>query len=382
MAETMRMEQDSAISRDFSREVYCLLGLPVDNLTLAGTTELLRANAHRQNRQVLSTINVNWVAQSWRDPDFRAAVLNSETVTLDGKPLLWLTRLLGYPMTELVPGSTLIEEINRDKTINPPLTIFFFGGDDEAGRMAMERVNTNGGGLKAVGFLNPGFGTIEEMSSVEIINTINQAKPDILLVALGAKKGTRWIEHNRHRLQAGTISHLGATVNFLAGTVLRAPRTLNHLGLEWVWRILQEPKLFSRYASDGLLLLSAILTRLPLWLRYRAWENKFRRQPADQQAQVKEDATTITLTLGRNLRLTPDSPLRELGCHGVQSGKDLTLDFRHTEFADGAFMALLLLLKKHQDRQNRQLQLTNIHGRLAQICRFFEIQTQPADRKI
>ena len=78
---------------NFHREAYCLFGLPVDNLTLAATQELLRANAREEGNNVLSTINVNWVAQSWRDPQFHAAVLNSETVTLDGEPLLWLARL-------------------------------------------------------------------------------------------------------------------------------------------------------------------------------------------------------------------------------------------------------------------------------------------------
>ncbi|ADH86467.1 WecB/TagA/CpsF family glycosyltransferase [Desulfurivibrio alkaliphilus] len=369
------------VDRDLRREVFCLFGLPVDNLTLVATKELLRANARGEGNNVLSTINVNWVAQAWCDPQFRAAVLNSDTVTLDGKPLLWLARLLGYPISELVPGSTLIQELNQEANPAQPLTIFFFGGEDEAGRQAVAKVNARRGGLRAVGFLNPGFGSVEQMSSEEIINTINQAKPDILLVALGAQKGTRWIEHNRHRLRAKTISHLGATVNFLAGTVQRAPKLVSRMGLEWVWRILQEPKLFSRYAADGLLLLRALAGRLPGWLRYRAWEKRFRRQPADHQAQIKENDTTITLTLGRNLRLTPDSPLRELCSRAVQSGKDLTLDFRQTEFADGAFMALLLILARQQQKQNRQLQLTNIHGRLAQICRFFEIQAQPAGRE-
>ena len=115
----------------------------------------------------------------------------------------------------------------------------------------MEKVNAVPGGLKAVGAINPGFGSVEEMSSNAILHEINQAKPDILLVALGAKKGTAWIEYNRNKLNAGVISHLGATVNFLAGTVKRAPILFRRFGLEWLWRILQEPKLFSRYAYDG-----------------------------------------------------------------------------------------------------------------------------------
>ena len=373
--------QTDSITRDFNRDVYCLFGLPVDNLTLDSTKDLLRANANGNDHNVLSTINVNWVAQSLTDPDFKSAIHNSEAVTLDGKPLLWLARLLGYPMTELVPGSTLAHELNQEAGNHQPLTIFFFGGEEHAAATAVEKVNNRRGGLKAVGFISPGFVDVEEMSGEEIITAINEKEPDILLVALGAKKGTRWIEHNRHRLRAKTISHLGATVNFLAGTVKRAPQPVSKIGMEWIWRIIQEPKLFTRYAGDGLLMLRVLAGHLPSWLRYRSWEKRFRREEPDQESQLQENDQSITLTLGRNLRLTQDSPLRALFSKCAQSGKDLILDFRNTEFADGAFMALVLILAKQQKRQKRKLQLANINGRMATICNFFGIGSQPTEEE-
>lgn len=237
---------------------HLLFGLPVDNLGMSETKTLLRQIAKDGKQVVLSTINVNWVVTATRDPGFRAAILNSDLVVLDGKPLLWLSKLRGYPMREVVPGSTLIQELHQEKTAAPPLTIFLFGGENGVARKAMEHINSTPGGLKAVGALNPGFGTVAQLSSPEILDAINRTRPDILLVALGAKKGTQWITRNRHQLDARIISHLGATINFLAGTVLRAPRPLRLLGLEWLWRIYQEPKLFTRYAGDGLALLRLV----------------------------------------------------------------------------------------------------------------------------
>jgi N-acetylglucosaminyldiphosphoundecaprenol N-acetyl-beta-D-mannosaminyltransferase len=244
-----------------SRARYLLFGLPVDNLDMAETKALMRKIVKDGKQVVLSTINVNWVVTATRDCDFRVAILDSDIVVLDGKPLLWLSKLRGYPMREVVPGSTLIQELHQDKTEASPLTIFLFGGENGVARKAMERINSNRGGLKAVGALNPGFGTIAQISTPAIIETINQTRPDILLVALGAKKGTQWIAHNRHRLNAKIISHLGATINFMAGTVERAPRLMRKLGLEWLWRICQEPKLFTRYAGDGLVLLRLVFQR-------------------------------------------------------------------------------------------------------------------------
>jgi N-acetylglucosaminyldiphosphoundecaprenol N-acetyl-beta-D-mannosaminyltransferase len=111
-----------------SRARYPLFGLPVDNLDMAETKALLRQIAKGEKQVVLSTINVNWVIAATRDPDFKAAILKSDIVVLDGKPLLWLSTLRGYPMREVVPGSTLIQGLHQDKTTAPPLTIFLFGG--------------------------------------------------------------------------------------------------------------------------------------------------------------------------------------------------------------------------------------------------------------
>jgi len=278
----------NTIEEDFQRDVYCLFGLPIDNLSMAEAKALIRQKAKQGGASVLSTVNVNWMVLSFTNPEFRNAILNSDIVTLDGNPLLWLAKLFGFPMKELVSGSTLMQELQQDKTAEKPLTIFLFGGEEDVARQAMENINRDPGGLHAVGALNPGFGTVEEMSSDDIIAAINKTEPDILLVALGAEKGTQWIEHNRHRLNAGIISHLGAAINFLAGTVQRAPDLVRRYGLEWVWRILQEPKLFSRYLFDGLAILQMLAFRLPAWKQYLSWQKKIKREHADEIVEQQE----------------------------------------------------------------------------------------------
>jgi N-acetylglucosaminyldiphosphoundecaprenol N-acetyl-beta-D-mannosaminyltransferase len=368
--------KNNHIDQDFRRDIYCLLGLPVDNLTMTQTRARLRQQASRNGNLVLSTINVNWVVNSFQNLDFRAAILNSDMVTIDGRPLLWLAKLMGYPMTEVVAGSTLIEELAGENNKGKQLTIFFFGGEDDAGRLAMERVNNSGGGLKGVGFLQPGFGTVEEMSSNAIIDTINSARPDILLVALGAQKGSRWIEHNRHRLNAKVISHLGATINFLAGKVERAPKVLNNLGLEWAWRILKEPKLFTRYAADGIAMLGLLRRSLPLWLQYRSWQTHFNKLPVNGVIKQQESAEQITLYFGRNLHAPMDSPLRGLFARCANSEKDLILDFQETNFASGGFAGMLLLLARHQRRNGRKLTIRHMHEKLARIFALFGLQKE------
>jgi N-acetylglucosaminyldiphosphoundecaprenol N-acetyl-beta-D-mannosaminyltransferase len=293
---------------------------------------------------------------------------------LDGKPLLWLARLLGYPMTETVAGSTLIQELHQDKSATSKLSIFLFGGEGDAAERAAKEINKDPGGLYAVGSLNPGFGTVEELSSDAIINAINQTEPDILLVSLGAKKGAQWIEQNRSRLKAKIISHLGATIYFLAGTVQRAPKAVSSMGLEWIWRILQEPKLFSRYAVDGLILLRVLISRFWLWRQFLSKQRSFKHNDGESTVTQHENDGEIVLSFGRNLQLTPASPLRKLFSTCALSKKDIRLDFKQTEFASGAFLALLLLLSKCQQKANDRIECVNVNDNLIKLFTLFCIQ--------
>jgi N-acetylglucosaminyldiphosphoundecaprenol N-acetyl-beta-D-mannosaminyltransferase len=350
----------TAITRDFQRDVWCLFGLPVDNLAMASTKALLRERVNQEGTTVLSTINVNWVTRSFTDAEFRSAILNSDLVVLDGKPLLWLAKLLGCPIRETVPGSSLIDELMAEKT-DKPMTIFLFGGEDNTAKLAMERINQRKSGLRAVGALNPGFGNVEDMSSDAIIDAINKTKPDIFLVALGAKKGTQWIERNRHRLNAKIISHLGATINFLAGTVKRAPRFMQASGLEWVWRIMQEPKLFSRYAEDGFIMLRFILPRLPLWWRYRHLRTQFWQEHPDADASAQEHPDKILFSFGRNIRSTDNLPLQRAFSNYAGFEKKIILDFKQTEYVESNFLGMLLILQfKFHKLSSNSIEFINI----------------------
>ncbi len=116
-------------------------------------------------------------------------------------------------------------------------------------------------GLECVGHCYPGFGSVEEMSSYSVINTINQAPGFHHRLSRG-KEGASWIQLNKDKLRSPVISHLGAVVNFVAGTVKRAPVLVQKFGLEWLWRIKEEPALWRRYLFDGLLLAKLIITKV------------------------------------------------------------------------------------------------------------------------
>lgn len=252
--------------------VICLFGLPFDVVTMDETVHRVRQAARTRQRLFLSTPNLNFLIGCVHNAAFRQSVIDSDMSVADGMPLVWMARLLGVPLPERVTGSGLFERLRTDPLLpgETPIKVYFFGGPPGVAQTAGQNLNARDGGLICVGHETPGFGSVEDMSTPDVLARINASEADFLIVALGAVKGQAWIQHNRTRLRVPVISHLGAVVNFAAGTVNRAPAWMQKTGLEWLWRIKEEPTLWRRYWSDGRALLSLVFGQLlphALWLR-------------------------------------------------------------------------------------------------------------------
>ena len=127
------------------------------------------------------------------------------------------------------------------------LSVYVLGGDREAVEEALGKLKVESGKLKVVG-VDPAFVKLDQ-DQPEIIERINAARPDVLFVALGNPKQEMWMGRNAAKLDVGAMIGIGGTFNFLAGRVKRAPKWMQKGGLEWVYRIIQEPgRLWRRYA--------------------------------------------------------------------------------------------------------------------------------------
>lgn len=339
---------------DFGRNVHCLLGLPFDAVDVSGALQRVRDAAVLRHPCFVSTPNLNFLVACQSDAAFRDSVMRSDLSLADGMPLIWMARLLGLPIRERVAGSSLFDALRRDA--KRPLSVYFFGGPPGIADQACARLNAEARGLRCVGFTDPGFGSVEDMSSAVAIDRINASGADFLVVALGARKGQEWIERNRGRIVAPVISHLGAVVNFVAGTISRAPPWMQRTGLEWLWRVKEEPGLWRRYLADGIALLHLMMTRvLP-----HAWHTRRYRlatalalAPAAVE-KTAEDAVAVLRLSGawgeENL-----TPLRLAFAEVAADGGDLRLDLAGTVRVDSAFIGLLMLLHGHQSRIGRHL---------------------------
>lgn len=353
---------------DFNREVHCLLGLPFDAVCKAVAVKFLRTAAANRTPCFLSTPNLNFLIAAQSDSAFRNSVINSHLSIADGMPIVWIARLLGIPIPERVAGSDIFEQL-RIKTPTR-LSVYFFGGMEGVAESACKKLNAEPSGLMCAGFDSPGFASVHEMSSDERIEKINASGADFLVVSLGAQKGQAWIELNRSRIIVPIVSHLGAVINFLAGTVNRAPYWVQRSGLEWFWRIKEEPKLWRRYTADGLVLLSMLFTHvIPYaWFIYR-------HQPADQYVnsaavELSDDGNEILIRLSGVWVQKNLNPLRQCFSSCATTEKNIRVDLGQVTYVDSAFVGLLLLLHGDRIRHGKQLSVVNLNKTLRHIFRY------------
>ena len=354
---------------DFSREVYCVLGIPIDALDMAMLLRAVDDAVGNNTPLLISTANLNFLITSQLDPEFRETLLLSELCPADGIAIVWIARLLGLPIGSRVAGSDMLEILAHEQRSARPLTVFLFGGADGAAEAAAKNLNRGPGGLRCVGTLNPGFGTVEDMSQDHIIDKINASGAGFLIAALGAKKGQSWLARNHDRLQIPIRAHLGASINFAAGTVRRAPAGVRKLGLEWLWRIKEEPYLWRRYWNDGATVLGLLLTCvLPLLVRAR-WQRLRGGGHQDLVIECERDHKSVTLALcGAATTRNVDKATAAFRA-AAAAKMTIRINLSGVSVIDARFLGLLLMLRKRARKHGNDMKFIDVPARLQRIFR-------------
>ena len=355
---------------DLTREVYGVLGIPVDVIDMAAVLCKIDVAAADKSPFLLSTPNLNFLVTSRLDPEFREALLISDLCPADGMPIVWLARLLGAPIKERIAGSDIFEALKSVRHATQRLSVFLFGGAEGVAAAACRKLNAEPGAMTCAGSFYPGFCTVDEMSTDTIIDSVNSSNADFLVAALGAKKGQAWLLRNHDRQRIPIRVHLGATINFQAGTVTRAPARMRKWGLEWLWRIKEEPQLWRRYWGDGLVLLELVLTRVfPLVILSRWNRLGWGRKAKDLLINRVEDHKSVILSInGAAIAQNVGNALPYFQ-DAVAATKDVVINFTDTRLIDPRFLGLLIMLNKILKKQQLHLTLTGISPRIARIFR-------------
>ena len=351
----------------FDRPVYALHGIPVDAISTREACEKLLVSIRAKSPCFFTTPNLNFLVACQTDAEFQNSVIDSDLIVADAMPLVRIARLLGIPLPERVAGSTVFENLRR--TLHSPrLSVFFFGGPAGIAEKANEVLNQEHLGMTGSGAIYPGFGNLNDMLAPTMLTSINECHPDMLVVALGAKRGQAWIQAAKSQLNATVITHLGAVVNFVAGSVARAPVWIQRIGMEWLWRIYQEPGLFTRYFSDGKAYIRILVKHiLPL---KRAQKNLARERqnylPSECKLYVGINRLTLRLTGSATSEILP---LLRANLKNVFDNPPMAveLDLKECTYFDAACLGQFMLLLKVQRNRGQPMLITNVNAKLQRL---------------
>jgi N-acetylglucosaminyldiphosphoundecaprenol N-acetyl-beta-D-mannosaminyltransferase len=356
---------------DLSRQVFGILGIPIDVIGLSPSLKAFEAAAKNRKPFLLSTPNVNFLISSQAEKQFREALLLSDLCPVDGMPIVWIARLLGVPIKHRISGADLFNALKSADGLDRRYSMFLFGGADELAARVGEILNAQSKGMKCVGTLNPGFGTVDEISNEQIIEAINASGADFLAVFLSAKKAQAWLAQNHDRLRIPVRAQFGATINFEAGTIKRAPRFLRGAGLEWLWRIKEEPYLWRRYWADGKSLLHLLFTGvLPLmidslWIRIRT-----ARTGGDLQIELCEKEHSVVVHLsGFATDVHIDKAINAFR-EALAKEKAIDVNVSGISMLDPRFFGLLLMVRKQLRKRGQVLRFIEVPPAIARTFRW------------
>jgi N-acetylglucosaminyldiphosphoundecaprenol N-acetyl-beta-D-mannosaminyltransferase len=218
---------------------------------------------------------VHGVVEAWRDPAFRDVLNGADLVTADGVPLVFMGRLRGHDGMERVYGPTLMLRV-CEGSAGTGLRHYFYGGVDGVAEQLARNLEARFPGLSVAGWYSPPFQPLTDAEEAEVSARINRSSANIVWVGLSTPKQERWAARMRTRLRANVVITVGAAFDFHTGRVRQAPAVMQRLGLEWLFRLIQEPRrLWPRYLRNNpLFLILATLELMGIRRRGRELANR------------------------------------------------------------------------------------------------------------
>lgn len=246
-----------------------VLGLPFHNVTFDEAVAWVRERMAGGQPGYIVTVNVDFIMQAWRDPEMQRILIEADLVVADGGPIVWLSQLFGPRLKQRVTGSDLTPML-AEAASQDGRAVYLLGGAPEVGERATAVLTKRYPGLRIAGRYSPPLADVLSMNHGEILERIREAHPALLLVAFGAPKQEKWINMHFRQWVVPVSIGIGGTLDFLAGQQIRAPRWVQKIGQEWIWRWGTDPKRLTRRYLSNLGFLGAAVLKLLRAKRSRA----------------------------------------------------------------------------------------------------------------
>ena len=223
-----------------------LLNVWVDNLSMQELMQRLSAG-------IVFTLNPDHLYHLQRNGDFLASYRQADFITSDSKYVFWSLGWIGRRIKEKVSGSDIVPTFCHHHANNPDVKVFLLGAAPGVAQKALERINAREGRNVVVGAHSPSMRFVNDTAEIDqVVKIVNDSGATVLIVGLGAPKQEIWITKYRHAMPGVKIfMGVGATIDYEANTVARAPRWMTRNGLEWLYRLTTEPgRYWRRYFRD------------------------------------------------------------------------------------------------------------------------------------
>jgi N-acetylglucosaminyldiphosphoundecaprenol N-acetyl-beta-D-mannosaminyltransferase len=226
-----------------------VLGVPLARIDYEQTLDWIDAAVRAQSREYICVAAVHTVMACREDAELRAAVMGASFTVPDGQPLVWALRMLGHDLRDRVYGPELMDRACA-RAARTGQRFYLYGGRNPGALVELTRLlRLRHPGLRIAGGYAPPFRELTDAEQDAVADDIRRSRADVVWVGIGVPKQEKWMARMRDRLDAPVLIGVGAAFDFHAGLVPQAPAAMQRYGLEWLYRLCQEPRrLWKRYA--------------------------------------------------------------------------------------------------------------------------------------
>ncbi|NJL71889.1 MAG: WecB/TagA/CpsF family glycosyltransferase [Candidatus Competibacteraceae bacterium] len=236
-----------------------LLGIDVDCARLGEVLEVCDTAISKGGKLSIGVVNAAKVVNMRENEELRRAVLSSDLVLADGMAVVWASRLLGRPLPERIAGIDLFERL-MDRANEKGWSVFLLGATASVLKKTAEVIAHTRPGLRIVGMRD---GYFKEADTADVVRSIREANPQLLFIAMSSPKKEVFLERWKDELPANVFHGVGGSFDVIAGATSRAPVLLRNAGLEWFYRLIQEPgRLWKRYLTTNTMFIVMVLKAL------------------------------------------------------------------------------------------------------------------------
>lgn len=245
-----------------------VLGVGISSINMKDALATIEGWITRRESNYITVTGVHGVMESQRDEELRRIHNQAGMVTPDGMPMVWLGRFAGHSNMTRVCGPDMMLEVFK-ASVTRGYRHFFYGGNEGVPELLKSRLEEKVPGINIVGTYSPPFRPLTEDEDQNIVNRINETQPDIVWVGLSTPKQERWMAAHVSRLNSSVLVGVGAAFDFNADLKKRAPLWMQKSGLEWLFRLLDEPKrLWKRYLINNPLFILGVIRQILGLKRY------------------------------------------------------------------------------------------------------------------